>query len=66
MEDEKSVVEEATEIVAEAVEDVVEVSMNPEDWEAQTNFATEDITDASLEAVEVTPEAGGDINEAND
>ena len=61
MEEEKSVVEETAALAAEAVDEVVNVSMNPEDWEAQTNFATEDITDASTEAEDVTPEIGGDI-----
>ena len=67
MEEEKSVVEETSAIAGEVVEEVVgEVSMNPEDWEVQTEVATEDITEASDGAEEVVEEAGGDINEAND
>lgn len=67
MEEEKSVVEETSAIAGEVVEEVVgEVSMNPEDWEVQTEVATEDITEASDGAEEVVEEVGGDINEAND
>lgn len=60
MKKEKSIVEEATEVITDVVDEVIdEPSMNPEDWDAQTTFEEQDIR-------EFTEESGGDLDEAND